>query len=65
MAVQNPPVKGGFEPPVMSFSAVVVVIYVYFDCQSMSQVRRPISAPQLRRDRTSGTAASGHRPNAP
>jgi hypothetical protein len=23
MAVQNPPVKGGFEPPVMSFSAVV------------------------------------------
>jgi hypothetical protein len=23
MAVQNPPVKGGFEPPVMFFSAVV------------------------------------------
>jgi hypothetical protein len=23
MAVQNPPVKGGFEPPVMSFSGVV------------------------------------------
>jgi hypothetical protein len=25
MAVQNPPVKGGFEPPVMSFSGVVEV----------------------------------------
>jgi hypothetical protein len=24
MAVQNPPVKGGFEPPVMSFSGVVM-----------------------------------------
>jgi hypothetical protein len=24
MAVQNPPVKGGFEPPVMSFSGVVI-----------------------------------------
>jgi hypothetical protein len=23
MAVQNPPVKGGFEPPVMSFSGAV------------------------------------------
>jgi hypothetical protein len=30
MAVQNPPVKGGFEPPVMSFSGVVCVhAYVY------------------------------------
>jgi hypothetical protein len=27
MAVQNPPVKGGFEPPVMSFSAVVSAYY--------------------------------------
>jgi hypothetical protein len=26
MAVQNPPVKGGFEPPVMSFSAVVLMV---------------------------------------
>jgi hypothetical protein len=25
MAVQNPPVKGGFEPPVMFFSAVVIL----------------------------------------
>jgi hypothetical protein len=25
MAVQNPPVKGGFELPVMSFSGVVLV----------------------------------------
>jgi hypothetical protein len=25
MAVQNPPVKGGFEPPVMSFSGAVLV----------------------------------------
>jgi hypothetical protein len=27
MAVQNPPVKGGFEPPVMFFSAVVSNCY--------------------------------------
>jgi hypothetical protein len=28
MAVQNPPVKGGFEPPVMSFSAVVIAMNI-------------------------------------
>jgi hypothetical protein len=35
---------------------LAVVIYVYFECQSMPQVWRPISAPQLQRDRTSGAA---------
>jgi hypothetical protein len=31
MAVQNPPVKGGFEPPVMFFSTIVVGLALGFD----------------------------------
>jgi hypothetical protein len=30
MAVQNPPVNGGFEPPVMSFSGVVLASYLIY-----------------------------------
>jgi hypothetical protein len=49
MAVQNPPVKGGYEPPVMSFSAVVpakaggVVLLPGCQASAMRQKLRGVS----------------------